>query len=118
MPSDREKRRQQQRERREARREKFPWDSPEDLEVRNANLARLHKSRIGAALKAVIMCTDRSMETELDEAACTAFRKYDDMVDREFQRCVPTFSGMPALFSELQSCTPKTPVGFFNECHF
>ena len=105
MPSGREKRRQQQRARRAEHRKTFPWDSPEDLEMRKARLALLHKSRIAARIKAVIMCTDKSMESELDEAVCKAFRKYREMVDFEFRKCVPTFAGMPDFFFALQQPT-------------
>lgn len=102
MPSGREKRRQQQKARRTERREMFPLHSPKDLEVRKAGLALLHKSRIAACIKAVIMCTEKSVESELDEAVCKAFRKYRKMFEFEFRKCVPTFAGMPDFFFALQ----------------
>ena len=110
MPSGQFERLEQQRARREAERQRNPWDSATDISRREKALALRHKSRAADKLKAVIMCNSESDRVRLDAAICTAFRKFPSLINYPFRKCTPTFAGMPDLFSDMQRRHPQRPM--------
>ena len=110
MPSGQFERLEQQRARREAERQRNPWDSATDISRREKALALRHKSRAADKLKAVIMCNSESDRVRLDAAICTAFRKFPSLINYPFRKCTPTFVGMPDLFGDMQRRHPQRPM--------
>lgn len=107
MPSGHEDRMDQQRARREALQEKFPWDSPGDLQRRAKNKAQVHKSRVAGKIKALIMSDGKTERSQLDNAMRHALEKFPSLVDFEYRKCLPTFQGMPSMFAEMETRSPQ-----------
>ena len=66
MLSNHRTRLDQQRARREAAFDKFPWDSPEDVNRRKKQLGLQHKSRVAKKIKAAIASDTDGKRSDLD----------------------------------------------------
>jgi hypothetical protein len=97
--------------RKDARRDRREAESEETKEKRRAtNTADKHKSRVAAKLKAGIMADSRRDRERLDAAVLGLLRKFGSLVNHVYQKCQPTFNGMPSLFSDMQVRQPRLPM--------
>ena len=110
MPSGHLERLDQQRARREAEKQKNPFNSPASLLRRKKELAQRHKSRVAEKLKAAIMCDSLSTRSHLDATIRATLRKFSSLVNYSFRKCTPTFVGMPSLFDDMQRRHPQEPM--------
>jgi hypothetical protein len=97
--------------RKDARRDRREAESEETKQKRRAtNTADKHKSLVAAKLKAGIMADSSRDRDRLDAAVPGLLRKFGSLVNHTYQKCQPTFNGMPSLFSDMQVRQPRLPM--------
>ena len=106
MPSKRLEKLQQQRSYRLAESKQRP-SSAACLKRREAKTASDHKSRVAKRLLDAIMCDSGRDKHQLDARIRATLSKYSSLVNHEYRKCMPTFNGMPSLFSEMQKRHPQ-----------
>ena len=107
MPSNGLERLKQQRARR-AEQAKLPSGS--STKKQEATTANLHKSRMACRILDAIMCDSGRDRYQVDKAIQEALRKYSSLVHHVYRKCMPTFNGMPSLFTEMQKRHPQRPM--------